>query len=106
MNVLPHQPVSYAKSDQGNGAQTNNFLMGAGPIGHAGFSMPPTQQYLLPQTSIQQSAGGQVYPGQLVNTLPYQLGSYGLPARSIGVSSAEATGIHLKKMSLPTFSGH
>ena len=106
MNVLPHQPVSYAMSDLGNGAQTNNFLMGADPISHTGFTMPPTQQYLLPQTSIQQSTGGQVYHGQLVNTLPYRLGSYGLPAQSNGVSLAEATGVHLKKMSLPTFSGH
>ena len=92
MNVLPHQP--------------NNFLMGADPISHAGFSMTPTQQYLLPQTSIPQSTGGQVYPGQLVSTLPYRLGSYGLPAQSNGVSLAEATGVHLKKRSLPTFSGH
>ena len=103
MNVLPHQPVNYAMSDLGNGAQTNNFLMGADPISHAGFTMPPTQQYLLPQTSIQQSTEGQVYPGQLVSTLPYRLGSYGLPAQSNGVSLAEATGVHLKKMSLPTF---
>ena len=72
----------------------------------AGCSMPPTQQYLLPQTSIQQSTGEQVYPERLVSTLPYQLGSYGLPAQSNGVSSAEATGVHLKKTLLPTFSGH
>ncbi|KAJ7391219.1 hypothetical protein OS493_019350 [Desmophyllum pertusum] len=103
-SVLPHQPVSYAMPVQSNGTQAN-VPMGVGSINRNGYSMPPTQQYLLPQPSIQQSTGGQVYPGQLMSVLPYQLGGYGVSAQSYRASSTDTPGVHLKKMSLPTFSG-
>ncbi|XP_068737311.1 uncharacterized protein [Montipora capricornis] len=35
----------------------------------------------------------------------YQPGSHGMPAQSSGASSVDTPGVHLKKMSLPTFSG-
>ena len=103
-SVLPQQSVSYAMPAQSNGSQAND-LMGFDPISSASFSIPPAQQYWLPQPFVQQSAGGQVYPGQLMNVLSYQPDSHGMPAQSRGSSSADTPGVHLKKMSLPTFSG-
>lgn len=101
---LPQQSVSYAVPAQSNGSQTND-LIGLDPISSASYSIPLAQQYWLPQPFVQQSAGGHVYPGQLMNVSPYQLGSHGMPAQSNGTSSADTPGVHLKKMSLPTFSG-
>ena len=40
-----------------------------------------------------------------MNVLSYQPGSHGMPARSSGASSVDTPGVHLKKMSLPIFSG-
>ena len=40
-----------------------------------------------------------------MNVSSYQPGTHGVPAQSSGASSADSPGIHLKKMSLPTFSG-
>ena len=40
-----------------------------------------------------------------MNVSSYQPGSHGMPAQSSGVSSVDTPGVHLKKMSLPTFSG-
>ena len=103
-SVLPQQSVSYAAPAQSNGSQAND-LMGFDPISSASFSTPPAQQYWLPQPFVQQSSGGQVYPGQLMNVLSYQPGSHGMPAQSSGASSVDTPGVHLKKMSLSTFSG-
>ena len=66
-----------------------------------------TQPYFVPQPSSQQSMGGPIYPGQHMNVLPYQLSSYGMSAHSNGASFPDVpvTGVHLKKMSLPIFSG-
>jgi len=89
---------------QSNGSQAND-LMGFDPISCASFSIPSAQQYWLPQPFVQQSAGGQVYPGQLMNVSSYQPGSHGMPAQSSGASSVDTPVVHLKKMSLPTFSG-
>ena len=101
---LPQQSVSYAVPAQSNGSRTND-LIGLDPISSASYSIPLAQQYWLPQPFVQQSAGGHVYPGQLMNVSPYQLGGHGMPAQSNGTSSADTPGVHLKKMSLPTFSG-
>lgn len=87
-----------------HGSQTND-LIGLDPISSASYSIPLTQQYWLPQPFVQHSAGGHVYPGQLMNVSPYQLGSHVMPAQSNGTSSADTPGVHLKKMSLSTFSG-
>jgi len=87
-----------------HGSQTND-LIGLDPISSASYSIPLTQQYWLLQPFVQHSAGGHVYPGQLMNVSPYQLGSHIMPAQSNGTSSADTPGVHLKKMSLPTFSG-
>ena len=103
-SVLPQQSVGYAVPAQINGSQAND-LMGFDPICSASFSIPQTQQYWLPQPFVQQSSGAQVYPGQLMNVLSYQPGSHGMPAQSCGASSVDTPGVHLKKMSLPTFSG-
>ena len=103
-SVLPQQSVSYAIPAQSNGSQANG-LTGIDPISSASFSIPSAQQYWLPQPFIQQSAGGQFYPGQLMNVSSYQPGSHGMPAQSSGASSVDTPGVHLKKMSLPTFSG-
>ena len=64
--------------------------------------MPPSQHYFLPMPSFQQSIGGQPYPGQQVNALPYHLSNSGVADQSEG---AVATGVHFKKMTLPIFSG-
>ena len=40
-----------------------------------------------------------------MNVLSYQPGSHGMPAQSSEASSEDTPGVHLKKMSLPTFSG-
>ena len=40
-----------------------------------------------------------------MNVLSYQPGSHGMPAQNSGASSVDTPGVHLKKMSLPTFSG-
>lgn len=103
---LPHQSVSYVMPSQSNASQAND-LMGFDPISSIGYSIPQhvPQQYWSPQPLVQQSAGGQVYPGQLVNVSSYQPGAHGVPAQSSGAISADSPGIHLKKMSLPTFSG-
>lgn len=103
-SVLPQQSVSYAMPAQSYGSQAND-LMGFDPISSASFSIPLAQQYWLPQPFVQQSAGGHGYPGQLMNVSLYQLSSHGMPAQSSGNSSADTLGVHLKKMSLPTFSG-
>ena len=103
-SVLPQQSVSYAAPAQSNGSQATD-LMGFDPISSASFGIPPAQQYWLPQPFVQQSSGGQVYPGQLMNVLSYQPGSHGMPAQNSGASSVDTPGVHLKKMSLPTFSG-
>ena len=103
-SVLPQQSVTYAMPAQSNGSQAND-LMGFDPIGSASFSISSAQQYWLPQPFVQQSAGGQVYPVQLMNVSSYQPGSHGMPAQSSGASSVDTLGVHLKKMSLPTFSG-
>ena len=95
-NVLPQQSVSYAMPAQSNGSQAND-LTGFDPITSA-------QQYWLPHPFVQQSAGGQAYPGQLMNVSLYQPGSHGMPPESSGASSVDTPGVHLKKMSLPTFS--
>ena len=100
-SVLPQQSVSYAMPAQSNGTQAND-LMGFDPISSASFSISSPQQYWLPQPFVQQSVGGQVYPGQLMNVSSYQPGSHGMPAQSSGASSADTPGIHLKKLSLPT----
>ena len=97
MNVFPYQPVSYAMP-----TQANNLLTGLGPISHTGYSMPPSQHYFVPMPSFQQSIGGQPYPGQQVNTSPHHLSNSGVADQSEG---AVATGVHLKKMTLPIFSG-
>ena len=103
-SVLPQQSVTYAMPAQSNGSQAND-LMGFDPTGSASFSISSAQQYWLPQPFVQQSAGGQVYPVQLMNVSSYQPGSHGMPAQSSGASSVDTLGVHLKKMSLPTFSG-
>ena len=100
----PQQSVSYSVPAYSNGSQANN-LIGFDPISSASYSIPLAQQYWLPQPLVQQSAGGQIYPGQLVKVSSYQLSSHGMPVQSSGASSADIPGIHLKKMSLPTFSG-
>ena len=87
-----------------NGSQANDLIW-FDPISSTGFSIPSAQQYWLPQLFVQQSAGGQVYPGQLMNVSSYQPGSHGMPAQSSGASSVDTPGAQLKKMSLPTFSG-
>ena len=97
MNVFPYQPVSYAMP-----TQANNLLTGLGPISHTGYSMPPSQHYFVPMPSFQQSIGGQPYPGQQVNPSPHHLSNSGVADQSEG---AVATGVHLKKMTLPIFSG-
>ena len=103
-SVLPQQSVSYATPAQSNGSQAND-LTGLDPISSASFSIPSAQQYWMPHPFVQQSAGGQVYPGQLMNVSPYQPGSLGMPPQSSGASSVDTPGVYLKKMSLPTFSG-
>ena len=100
----PQQSVTYAVPAHSNGSQAND-LIGFDPISSASYTIPLAQQYWLPQSFVQQSAGGQIYPGQLVNVSSYQLSSHGMPVQSSGASSADTPGIHLKKMSLPTFSG-
>ena len=97
MNVFPYQPVSYAMP-----TQANNLLTGLGPISHTGYSMPPSQHYFVPMPSFQQSIGGQPYPTQQVNPSPHHLSNSGVADQSEG---AVATGVHLKKMTLPIFSG-
>lgn len=69
-SVLPQQSVSYAMPAQSYGSQAND-LMGFDPISSASFSSPPAQQYWLPHSFVQQSAGGHGYPGQLMNVSPY-----------------------------------
>ena len=103
---LPHQSVSYVMPSQSNASQAND-LMGFDPISSIGYSIPlhVPQQYWSPHPLVQQSAGGQVYLGQLVNVSSYQPGTHGMPAQSSGASSADSPGINLKKMSLHTFSG-
>ena len=103
-SVLPQHSVSYAMPAQSNGSQAND-LMGFDSISSAGFSIPTAQHYWLPQPFVQQPSGGQLYPGQLMNVSSYQAGSHGMPAQNSGASSADTAGVHLKKMSLPTFSG-
>jgi len=95
-SVLPQQSVSYATPAHSNGSQAND-LTGFDPITSA-------QPYWLPHPFVQQSVGTQVYPGQLMNVSPYQPGSHGMPPQSSGASSVDTPGVHLKKMSLPTFS--
>ena len=62
---LPHQSVSYLMPSQSNASQAND-LMGFDPISSIGYSIPlhVPQQYWSPQPLVQQSGGGQVYPGQ------------------------------------------
>ena len=96
-NVFPYQPVRYAMP-----TQANNLLTGLGPISHTGYSMPPSQHYFVPMPSFQQSIGGQPYPAQQVNPSPHHLSNSGVADQSEG---AVATGVHLKKMTLPIFSG-
>ena len=95
-SVLPQQSVSYAVPAQSNVSQAND-LMGFDSISSASFSIPPPRKYWLPQPFVQQSSGGQVYPGQLMNVSSYQPGSHGMPAQSSGVSSVDTPGVHLKK---------
>ena len=89
---------------QSNGSEAND-LMGFDPISTTSFRIPSARQYWLPQPFVQQSAGGQVYPGQLMNVSSYQAGSHSMPVQSSGASSVDTPGVHLKKMSHPTLSG-
>ena len=40
-----------------------------------------------------------------MNVLPHQLSSHVMPAQSSVTSSTDTPGVHIKKLSLPTFSG-
>lgn len=63
-------------------AKANRFPFGTGSINPAGYSMVPTPQYPLPQSSTQQPTVTHVYTWHLSSVLPQQSVSYVMPAQS------------------------
>ena len=59
-----------------NNVQASGSHVGVVPMNSTSYSVPSTQQYLLPQLSIHQRTATNVYPGPLMNVLPHQPVSY------------------------------
>lgn len=105
-NTSPQLPLSYVMSAQGSSTQVTPPPGGMSPISSVGPSTPQMQQQdMIPPSMAQQLSGRGVHPGQLINVLPYQLGTHGVSSNRNGSSLSNTTGVRLQKMSLPTFSG-
>lgn len=61
---------------------SNNFPFGMGSIHPLGYSMAPTPQYPLLQSTTQQSTMTHVHTGSLSSGLPHQSVSYVMPSQS------------------------
>ena len=76
-----------------------------GPTNPEGYNMAPTIQHPSSQSSIHQSISTQNYPGLPMTVFSHHPGSHDMSAQSNGTNFTSSTGVQLKKIALPTFSG-